>query len=513
MTFAAELAAARPQETALRDADTALTWAEVDERLRPAVNALLAADLGPERRIAVFAENSVETVLAYAAATLAGASAVPVNFHLTAEEAAYILEDSGARAVLVDARTARSGLEAARRAGIDLVTGWSGAAEVEGVADWLALGAAAGSDEPPTDMAPLPTLVYTSGTTGRPKGTELPPTSFVGGADVAEHVHRLAGAGLAGYGRHLAVGPLYHSGPLTATRLFLGGAPVTVLGRFDAEAVLAAIDRDRVASAIMVPTHFQRLLALPPEVRSRYDLSSLRYVLQVGAACPAEVKRAMIEWWGPLLWESYGASEVGSTCRISSTEWLEHPGSVGRPVDPFDVFVVDESGAPVPAGVEGRLYFRDGSGRGIVYHRSGAADPGLPAGLAAPGTFTLGEVGYVDEAGYVYITDRFSDTVVSGGVNIYPAEAEQVLATHPAVAEVACIGVPHGEMGEQLKALVVPSDPAARPDGAELVAFCRERLTHYKCPRSVEIVETLPRSAMGKLDKKALRVRYAAASV
>ncbi|MGH7750310.1 MAG: AMP-binding enzyme, partial [Candidatus Dormibacteria bacterium] len=192
-------------------------------------------------------------------------------------------------------------------------------------------------------------------------------------------------------------------------------------------------------------------------------------------------------------------------------EWLDHPGSVGRPVEPFEVLVVDEAGEPVAPGVEGRLFFRDRSGRGIVYHRTGTADPDLPAALAEPGTFTLGEIGYVDADGYVYITDRFSDMVVSGGVNIYPAEAERVLAGHPAVAEVACIGVPHPEMGEQLRALVVPADPAFPPDPTEVVEFCRARLTHYKCPRTAEIVDALPRSAMGKLDKKALRARFAAA--
>jgi len=504
MTFALEFATSRPEEIAVRDARTALTWAQVDDVLRRAVNALRGLDLGPDRRIAVFAENGTETLLAYAAATLSGASAVAVNFHLTAAETAYILEDSGARAVLVDGRTAETGLQAARDVGIEAVVGWRGAAAVPGVTDWSSWLEDASDAEPPTDAPPRPTLVYTSGTTGRPKGVELPPTSFVGGADIAEHVRRLRSNRMLRHGRHLIVGPMYHSGPLAGTRLFVGGAPVTVLGKFNAETVLEAIERDRIGSSIMVPTHFQRLLALPPEVRERYDTSSLRYVLQVGAKCPVHVKRAMLDWWGPVIWESYGASEVGTTCLIGPEEWLEHPGSVGRPIPPFEAFVLDDEGNPVPPGTEGRLYFRDTTGRGIVYHR-GVAGAGSELG---PGVFTLGEIGYIDEDGYVYITDRFSDMIVSGGVNIYPAESEQVLAGHPAVADVACIGVPDEDMGEQLKALVVPVDPDSPPEASELIEYCRARLAHYKCPRSVEFVPSLGRTAMGKLDKRALRRRY-----
>jgi long-chain acyl-CoA synthetase len=311
------------------------------------------------------------------------------------------------------------------------------------------------------------------------------------------------------HGRHLVVGPMYHSGPLASTRLFLGGAPVTVLGRFDGEVVLRAIDRDRIGSTIMVPTHFQRLLALPAEVRGRYDVSSLGYVFQVGAKCPVEVKRAMIDWWGPVIWESYGGTETGTTCMISAAEWLERPDSVGRPVAPFEVLVLGEDGVPVPPRTAGQLYFRDTTGHSVVYHGAHAAT----SAELQHGLFTLGEIGYVDEDGYVYITDRFSDMIVSGGVNIYPAESEQVLEGHPAVAEVACIGVPDPEMGEQLKALVVPADPANPPSAAELIEYCRARLTHYKCPRGVEIVSSLGRTAMGKVSKRELRRPYWPADV
>jgi len=288
-------------------------------------------------------------------------------------------------------------------------------------------------------------------------------------------------------------------------RLLAGGIPVVVLGRFDPEATLAAIARYRVETSVMVPTHFVRLLTVAPEVRDRYDLTSLRLVVHTGSACPNDVKRRMIEWWGPVLFEAYGATEVGTTCMITSAEWLEHPGSVGRAVAPFEVLVLDDAGEPVPAGTEGRLCFRDTTGRGVVYHN----DPEKSAAAhVAPGVFTLGEIGYVDADGYVFITDRFSDMVVSGGVNLYPAETEAALIEHPDVDDVAVIGVPDAEMGEALKALVVPADPARPPSDAELLAFCRERIAHHKCPRSIDVVTTLHRSAMGKLNKRELRAPY-----
>ena len=494
MTVLARHAQERPDEVALRDGGRSWGWAEVDDQLRRAAQLLRAQRLGPDQRVAVCAENSAEVLWAHLAGLLAGASTVPISFHLTVDELAFILEDAGVAVLFVGPETAARGREAAERAGVPLV-----------VDDWAAWVAGAPDGEPPTDVAPRPNLLYTSGTTGRPKGTELPPTMFAGGATIAEHVEALGRSPFAACGPHLVAGPMYHTGPLSGMRLLAAGVPVIVLPRFDPVAVLEAVDRHRAGSTVMVPTHFIRLLALPPQVRERYDVSSLRLVAHTGAACPIDVKRSMIEWWGPVLFEAYGATEVGTVASITSEEWLAHPGSVGRAVPPFEVVVVDEDGHPVPAGVEGRLHFRDATGRGVVYHRN---PEGSAAAHLEPGVFTLGEVGYVDDEGYVFITDRFSDMVVSGGVNLYPAEAEQVLLRHPGVADVAVIGVPHPEMGEQLKALVVPSDPASPPDEAELLAFCRQGLASLKCPRSVDLVEGLGRSSMGKLNKRALRAPY-----
>jgi long-chain acyl-CoA synthetase len=298
---------------------------------------------------------------------------------------------------------------------------------------------------------------------------------------------------------------MYHTGPLSGARLLAAGVPSVILGRFDAEKTLAAISEYRIGNTVMVPTHFVRLLALPDEVKARYDVSSLQRVSHTGAKCPIDVKRAMIEWWGPVFTDAYGASEVGTTCMITSEEWLLHPGSVGKAIPPFTAMILDDDGNELGPNQEGRLFFKDATGRGIVYHN--APEKTAEAHIA-PGVFTLGEIAYMDEEGYVYITDRFSDMIVSGGVNIYPAEAEQQLIHHPGVLDIACIGVPHKEMGEELKALVIPRDRDNPPNAAELLAWVRERLSHYKCPRSVEFVDDLGRNTMGKINKRKLRAPY-----
>jgi len=504
VAFAKQRAQERPEEIALRDPDRAFKWVEVDELLNRVANALLASDLGEHHRISVFAENAAETALAHMGGLIGGASSVPVNFHLTAEEVAYILDDSGTRVLFVGPETAERGVEAAREAGVDTVIGWR-CDDVEGVASWEDWIASASPEDPPSDHPPRPNLLYTSGTTGRPKGTELPPTMFAPGKTVAEHLENVSKNPLAMFGVHGVIGPLYHTGPLSGSRSLVAGVPVVILGRFDAEETLRAIQDYGIQASVMVPTHFVRLLALPEETRAKYDLSSIKQIAHTGAACPVDVKRAMIDWFGPVLFDAYGASEVGTTCAITSQEWLEHPGSVGRPIPPFDVLVVDEDDHELPPGEEGRLYFIDTTGRGVVYHN----DPEKSAAAhLRPGVFTLGEIGYVDDDGYVFITDRFSDMVLSGGVNIYPAESEKELINHPGIADVACIGVPHAEMGEELKALVIPADPASLPDPAEILSWIRARIATYKCPRSVEFVEDLGRNTMGKINKRKLRAPY-----
>jgi acyl-coenzyme A synthetase/AMP-(fatty) acid ligase len=288
-------------------------------------------------------------------------------------------------------------------------------------------------------------------------------------------------------------------------RLLVRGVPMVILAKFDAEQTLDAIATYKTETSVMVPTHFVRLLALPEDVKAKYDVSSMKLVAHTGASCPVDVKRSMINWWGLIFTDAYGATEVGTTCQISSADWLENPGSVGRPVPPFSVIVLDDDGNELPANTEGRLFFKDATGRGVIYPNDAEK---TKAANISPGVFTLGEIGYVNDGGFVYITDRFSDMVVSGGVNIYPAEAEQVLVQHPDLLDVACIGIPHAEMGEELKALAIPRDLKNPPDAKEVLAFCRERLSHFKCPRTVEFVDDLGRNTMGKINKRKLRAPY-----
>jgi long-chain acyl-CoA synthetase len=497
---AAERARTTPEAAALVDDRLELSWSALDQILNRGANALLAERLG-ESRIAVFAHNTVETVLAYLSGLHAGISPVPVNYHLTPEEVAYILRDSDARLLFVGPETAAVGLEAARRAEINRVIGWRGA-EGAGVERWDGWLARASCAEPPTNMRPRPYLHYTSGTTGRPKGTETPPSTFPRAPDIAGLFAALRQTVRDGpQGPTIMVGPMYHTGPLNAVRMLGGGKPLVVMPRFDPEAALALIEKWQVVSSTMVPTHFRRFLALPEAVRRKYDVSSLKAVAHTGAACPVDVKRAMIDWFGPVLNDSYGGTESGTINLITSAEWLAKPGSVGKAVPPFEMVVIGENGEKLGPNQTGLLYVRDPSGRGIVYHN----DPQKTAmAHIAPGVFTLGEIGYVDEDGYVFITDRAADMVVSGGVNIYPAEIEKVLLEHPQVEDVAVIGVPNTDMGEEVKALIVPRGSPA-PEAAALNVFCRERLASFKCPRTYEFVRDIGRNAMGKVDKRALR--------
>jgi len=328
---------------------------------------------------------------------------------------------------------------------------------------------------------------------------------FAAGDTIEEHLENLKLSPNVGLGPHLVVGPMYHTGPLSGARLLAAGVNSVILGKFDAEATLSAIDKYKTGTTIMVPTHFVRLLALPQEVKDKYDVSSMVSIAHTGANCPVDTKISMIDWFGPVFRDAYGASEDGTTCSLDSEEFLKYPGSVGKAVEPFTALILDDDGNELPANEEGKLYFKDASGRGIIYHN----DPEKSAAAhIAPGVFTLGEIAYMNEEGYVFLTDRFSDMVVSGGANIYPAEAEQVLIEHPYIMDVACIGVPNKEMGEELKALIIADSSQKEASEKELMDWCREKISHYKCPRSIEFVEDLGRNTMGKINKRKLRAPY-----
>jgi long-chain acyl-CoA synthetase len=495
-----------PAAMALEDERRSFTWAELDQQLNRAINAMLAADVAPGARLAVMAPNSHENAIVIVAALQAGISSVPINYHLTAGEAAYMLQDSRTKLLFVGPESVESGLAAAASAGVKTVVGWR-CEKRSGLVDWDEWLAAASDAEAPIDRLPQPHLQYTSGTTGRPKGVQTPPTMFPPGASATEFfellVKRFEGVGSPS--PVLIVGPMYHTGPMNWVRHLGAGASVVIQSWFDPEKLLEAVDRHRIEGMMLVPTHFRRLLALPDDVKARYRLDSLKYVTHTGSACPPEVKRAMIDWWGPVFLEAYGGTESGNITAIGSEEWLRKPGSVGKASAPYELVIIGDDDSELGPNEEGKIYARDKTGRGIVYHD----DPEKTAAAhLSPGVFTLGEIGYVDEDGYLFITDRFSDMIVRGGVNIYPAEIEQVLMLHPDVADIAVIGAPDEEMGEEVRALIVPRDPVNPPDVEALLEFCRGRLAKYKCPNTVEFVADVKRNAIGKINKTELRRRY-----
>jgi fatty-acyl-CoA synthase len=435
------------------------------------------------------------------AALRSGLYVTPVNRHLTAAEVAYIVDDCGASALVVSAAlgatvTALAPETLARipvRLAVDgPVAGFD---RYEDAID-------AWSPERLADERSGAYLFYSSGTTGRPKGVVQPlPDSCP-----AERQPRvLALATLYGYRegmRYLSPAPMYHAAPLGASvSVQRYGGTVVVMERFEPADALRLIERHRITHSQWVPTMFVRMLRLDDEERLGPDLSSHESATHAAAPCPVEVKRRMIEWWGPIIYEYYSGTELSGSTYITSEQWLAHPGSVGRSLSGA-VHIIDDDGHELPAGEVGAVYF--GGGSPFRYHNDPekTAEAFLPGGLS-----TMGDMGYVDEDGWLYLTDRKAHTIVSGGVNIYPREAEDVLLGHPAVADVAVFGVPDGDMGERVNAAVQPA-PTARPGPdleQELIAFCRDRLAAFKCPRSVEFVDELPRLPTGKLAKRLLQ--------
>jgi len=475
---------------------TPVTFGELAAATNRLSNALHGLGIGAGDAVASLQLNAPEHFEAYLAALQIGVHFVPVNTHLTPAEVAYILGDSGARAMIASSDLARSlegvtgSLPEHRYVTGDPVPGWGSYEELK---------AGAAGTPPPARVAGW-LMAYTSGTTGRPKGVRRPifdvePELFIQGS-----AGLLAGFGLIpGPGVHLACSPLYHAAPghFSVQCLHLGHT-VVIHQRFDPEAVLADIERYRVTSSQMVPTHIHRLLRLPAAIRAKHDLSSLEVLLVAGAPFSPDEKRAAIEWLGPVVWEYLAATE-GIVCRVSPREALDHPGTVGRPEA---VRLLGEDGAEVPAGEAGTIWFP--SGAPFEYHN----DPAKTAAAIRPdGWASAGDIGRLDDDGYLYLLDRRVDLIISGGVNIYPAEIEQRLITHPAVADAAVVGIPHPDWGHQVVAILQPEDGWTGDDqlAADLDAHCRATLASLKCPTRYDFRDSLPRTPAGKLLRRVLR--------
>jgi long-chain acyl-CoA synthetase len=481
-----------------------VSYAELAARADRYGRGLQALGLRPGDTVAGQLPNSTEALALFFAAMETGLYVVPVNWHLTAAEVAYILDDSGAGAFVAHERFAAVAADAAEQAGIDPGARFA-VGEVPGFTPLAALGAAGeGRPDPRTAGAPM---VYTSGTSGRPKGVRRPLTGEDPDQPPRASTWFFGIFSLAPFDAnvHLCCSPLYHTAVLNFATISLQlGHPVVLMDRFDPEELLALVDRHRITHTHMVPTQFRRLLALPKDVRDRYDTSPMRAAIHSAAPCPPDVKRQMLDWWGPVVTEYYAASEGGGTS-ITGPQWLARPGSVGLPWPGSEVHVLDEEGNDVPAGQPGLVYMRMGTST-FDYHR----DEAKTRASRARGMFTVGDIGYLDDDGYLYLCDRKSDMIISGGVNIYPAEIENALSAHPAVEDVAVFGIPHEEWGEQIKAVVQPA-PGAKPGPAlteDLLAFLGDRLARFKLPRTIDYVTELPRDPNGKLYKRRLRDPY-----
>ena len=483
------------------------TFADLNADINRLCRALRARGLQAGDAVAIMCTNGPEFIEVLYASMRIGLRFTPINWHLTGEEAGYIVENCEAKAFICSAELGDKVKVAAEAGGPRLVRFDVGGYLPDFEVYSWALAAEDGSD---IDDPVLGTqMLYTSGTTGRPKGVHRssgPPSalSTVNFCGYDEDYRTSVDA-------HLLTGPLYHAAPLAFSVAvpYTYGVPLVLMEHWKPVDMLRLIEQYGITHTHMVPTMFHRLLALPDDVKERYDHSSLRFVIHGAAPCPVPVKRRIIEWLGPVVVEYYAATE-GLGTLVDSATWLAHPGTVGRPMAPGLVKVAAEDGTELPRGEVGLVFLQSPAASRFDYYH----DAAKTAGAFRGDYFTLGDMGYQDAEGYLYLTDRTADLIISGGVNVYPAEVDAVLLEHPAVADVATIGVPDEEWGESVKAVVQLDEGFTGTDALahELMAFCRDRLAHYKCPRSVDFVDELPREDTGKIFKRKLREQYRAAS-
>lgn len=474
------------------------SYAQLNARTNQLVRLLRERGFGPGAAIAAVTRNRAEFVEVLSAATRGGYRFTPVNYHLTADEAAYILEDCEASAVIYDAGLG-TGLEA-----LQGVPGCTVRLAVGGVIDGFedydtAIQAYDESDIP--DPTHGTAMFYTSGTTGRPKGVHRrgQPTPTAAGV-------RLTGQSPSTVS--LCTGPMYHGAPffMNVTTPVNAGSKLVLMDKWDAEETLELIEAHRVTHTHMVATMFHRLLQLPQETRDRYDLSSLVSVVHGAAPCPVHVKRAIIEWFGPVVNEYFSATEGGSIYMIDSPTWLRKPGSVGTTAQPGNTRILDEEGNQLAPGETGYLYFKAPEQGRFEYYKASEKTANSYRG----DWFTLGDMGYIDEDGFLFLNGRSAETIISGGVNVYPQEVDDVLLQHPAVFDACTVGVPNEEWGEEVKAVVqlVAGEKPSDESVESILAHAKAHLPAFKRPRSIDFVDELPRMSSGKVQRKAVRARY-----
>jgi long-chain acyl-CoA synthetase len=498
-TLSAVFAERWPDRIAVEDAQTGRTFRALHENANRLARFLLAQGLQPGDAIALMCSNRCEFVETLLASQRTGLRLTPVNWHLSPGEAAYIIQDCEARAIVAEARFVDAGwAESLQRAHAKLsiggsLHGWTGYAD--------ALAASSPRDVPEPTHGTF--MLYTSGTTGRPKGV------------LRQHpdpVPPQYGGSFANYDPQtdvqLCCGPAYHAAPfLFDIRWPLAsGVRIVLLDGWDSKRVLEIIDAEKVTHAHMVPIMFQRLLSLPEQERRRCDVSSLKTIFHGAAPCPPEVKRQMIDWFGPVLHEYYAGSEGGAGIHIPAKEWLLHPGSVGRVPDSRSLLILDDAGYPVPPGTDGMIYHIMDASNPFEYFRS----PAKTASQTRNGYFTLGDIGHVDEEGYLFLTGRTAECIISGGVNIYPREVDEALMRHPSVADVCTIGVPNDEWGEEVRAVIQLKDgiEASESLAREILEYAASTLSGFKRPRAIDFVAQLPRLPSGKIPRELVRAPY-----
>lgn len=491
-----------PEHPAIVSAAGNRTFDELNQHANQLARALRARGLGEGDAVALVCSNRPEFVEVLAATQRAGFRITPINWHLTGDEMGYIVDNCEARVFFADARFADAAAGATRHArGGALFVSIGG--EIPGFERYEDLL----RDEAPDDLDdPIrgTQMLYTSGTTGRSKGVHRKKAAPLQGGEVAKSLAHQAYQDV-----NLCTGPLYHAAPLafSLTVPLLFGATVVLMDKWDPAETLDLIEKHRVTHTHMVPTMFHRMLALPEPMRAGRDVSSLRVVLHGAAPCPVPVKQALIEWLGPVVYEYYAATE-GWGSFVTSEQWLERPGTVGKP-DEGRVEIRDDDGRTLPIGEIGRIFLRAPEDETrFTYFK----DDTKTAGSYDPEKryFTLGDMGYVDETGHLFLCDRSADVIISGGVNIYPAEVDAVLLTHPAVGDACTIGVPNDEWGESVWAVVEVADGQEPTDAlaADLIDHVRTRLAHYKCPKGLDFTDALPRLDSGKIQRRKVRDPY-----